>query len=272
MESQINEFESHDNITMIIDILYDMNIIINTSDEYKRYIFAIINSQIHEYYINEINQNKNIKLTQLNKGFLIFIIKGLHNDNSTNNENDRTKLQIHYDNPTDLGKNNTYIHEMDEMYTNEDIKKHRRHEFDSQLNQRKDDFEKLFTKSTPNDITFSDNIEELPISKESMHDELEKMIQKRNYDIDVVSNPNSNNDKIKNNEIIEKDKKNVSWDDEKDKNIFFNKLKLKNKNNDTENIMDNKVTLESLKSEINMITDKLELLSNNIQKILTKIE
>ena len=175
--NHLQQFKTVKNINMLWEVLLDELNINNQNTAAVTNIRSVFESNINPFLAKA---NPNSGLMNLNKIFLTQIVAAVN----------RLFPNINQQQPVKL------INISDEIVSNEpykveDIHNARQTEFETQVNQRRNDFESLVTVKKPKDLDFSDKAENSKIKE--MEALIAETIAKRNFDIEQINtNMNTN--------------------------------------------------------------------------------
>ena len=272
-DNKINEFKSQKNKALLWNIMYEGGFFKDISSQHLDNVKRDFETKLEE--ISNNNNNNNIistaTLTQLNKN-IIGIMK---------NELDKYKIKKNQNNLT-------------EPLRIQDIQDIKLKQFNNNFEKKKNEFDELFKRKEPDEIDFSDRLDE-PIGNEINY-MLESAIAKREKELNIVLDKqnikvaeewiNKDNDdkekKVKFEEPPEKPQekppeKPQEKTHEKPVDIFLSKLKINDSDNKSiiknNNIKDNYSIFLNIKEELNNINDrlsKLETIQREILEYITK--
>lgn len=179
----------HKNNTSILwDVISDEDVIQTQPPDFKSILFNIFSSNIQNFYKSETNENNEITLVDLNKKYILLILKYAK---KTIDDQQSSKIKIHEELSPISQK---------ELITFEEIQNDKRSQFEKDLAKLKDNFNNSFAAPIPETPNFSDNIKDTPISE--MGKKIKEMTEQRNYEVEQI---NKNYIKIQNND------KNENW-------------------------------------------------------------
>lgn len=244
-----NIFTENSNKAMLWDILEESFSNLNHNDYNEFKIF--FDKHIHETD-NHLNNENIIELIEKNKFFIKNTILLINNNQWKQKYN--------------MVKTN-------ELYTSNDLQENRMNEFEKRFVERQKEFSNLINLNKPDDISFEDKNEEVPLydmqSKlKQIELEREEMINNTNYITD-----NNESKKIK---IIDEDKKKLTFEnlietsDVKKKVTFNHLVDTININNEVETIHKNNINdeIDNIKQEIKSIKDLIQEVNLNILKVM----
>jgi hypothetical protein len=237
----VTYFLHKNNTSILWDVISDEDVIQTQPPDFKSILFNIFSSNIQNFYKSETNENNTITLVDLNKKYILLILKYAK---KTIDEQKLNKIKIHEELSPISQK---------ELITFEEIQNDKRSQFEKDLAKLKDNFSNSFAVPIPETPNFSDNIKDTPISE--MGKKIKEMTEQRNYEVEQI---NKNYIKIQNND------KNENW-------LTPQETSLKNGNQQKTHIQkpldNNKIKHIKIEndSKINngLITNVLELLNDN---------
>ena len=171
-----SSFLQNDNIELLWDIITDVEIFKNKSNQIKNEIREIFLNNIQGFY--KMEENNNISLIDINKKYILLIFNYNSNLFSPQKQNvvpQNNKIKI-YDELLDNKK---------ALITFEDIQNDRTTQFEKDLNKYKEDFNDSMSLPIPPVPNFADNSKDLPINE--MEKMIKEMTDKRNYDIEQIN-------------------------------------------------------------------------------------
>ena len=179
--NHLQQFKTNKNIKMLWEVLLDELNISPQNTAVVTNIYSVFESNINPFLAKA---NPNSGLMNLNKIFLTQIVAAVN----------RLFPNINQQQPVKL------INISDEIVSNEpykveDIHNARQTEFETQVNQRRNDFESLVMVKKPQELDFSDKAENSKIKE--MEALIAETIAKRNFDIEQINtnmNTNQNTD------------------------------------------------------------------------------
>jgi len=175
--NHLQQFKTNKNIKMLWEVLLDELNINPQNTAVVTNIYSVFESNINPFLAKA---NPNSGLMNLNKIFLTQIVAAVN----------RLFPNINQQQPVKL------INISDEIVSNEpykveDIHNARQTEFETQVNQRRNDFESLVMVQKPKELDFSDKAENSKIKE--MEALIAETIAKRNFDIEQINtNMNTN--------------------------------------------------------------------------------
>jgi hypothetical protein len=175
--NHLQQFKTVKNINMLWEVLLDELNINNQNTAAVTNIRSVFESNVNPFLSRA---NPNMGLMNLNKIFLTQIVAAVN----------RLFPNINQQQPVKL------INISDEIVSNEpykveDIHNARQTEFETQVNQRRNDFESLVMVQKPKELDFSDKAENSKIKE--MEALIAETIAKRNFDIEQINtNMNTN--------------------------------------------------------------------------------
>ena len=175
--NHLQQFKTVKNINMLWEVLLDELNINNQNTAAVTNIRSVFESNVNPFLSRA---NPNMGLMNLNKIFLTQIVAAVN----------RLFPNINQQQPVKL------INISDEIVSNEpykveDIHNARQTEFETQVNQRRNDFESLVMVQKPKEVDFSDKAENSKIKE--MEALIAETIAKRNFDIEQINtNMNTN--------------------------------------------------------------------------------
>lgn len=266
-DKKINEFKSQKNKALLWNIMYEGGFFKDISSQHLDNVKRDFETKLEEMLINNNIISKST-LTQLNKN-IIGIMK---------NELDKYKIK----------KNQNNLTEPLRIQEIHDIKLK---QFNNNFEKKKNEFNELFKLKEPDEIDFSDKLDE-PIGNEINY-MLESAIAKREKELNIVLDKQNikvaeewinkdNDDKEKKVKFEKTQEKPQEKTHEKSVDIFLSKLKINDSNNKSiiknddikkDDIKDNYSILLKIEVELNSMNDrlsKLETIQREILEYLTK--
>lgn len=258
-DKKINEFKSQKNKALLWNIMYEGGFFKDISSQHLDNVKRDFETKLEEMLINNNNIISTSTLTQLNKN-IIGIMK---------NELDKYKIK----------KNQNNLTEPLRIQEIHDIKLK---QFNNNFEKKKNEFDELFKLKEPDEIDFSDKLDE-PIGNEINY-MLESAIAKREKELNIVLD--KQNIKVAE-EWINKDnddkEKKVRFEEPQEKpvDIFLSKLKINDSDNKSiikkdgikkDDIKDNYSILLKIEVELNSMNDRLSKLETIQREILEYIK
>lgn len=148
MEEEQTIFLEETNQQLLWEVMKDNGILDNTSGRTKMFKTYVVE-------FNEKYKNQKMDLMDLNKMFIQLMIQKIGRE--TTNES--------------------------ELTTNQEIKEHRKNEFERMLEQKQNEFTDGINKKVPEKPKFEDDMDEKKVSDTSMAKTIQEMIKERNLDI-----------------------------------------------------------------------------------------
>ena len=259
----ILEFTDKNNITTLWDVISDEDVFKFLSKEIQNNVYQTFLNNISSFY--ETERSKNTNLIEQNKKYIILILNYIKN---TFPEKMPNKIKILTDS------------NVKEMITYEDIQNYRQSQFERDLINHQDDFNKSMSIPIPEVPEFTDKYVDPPINE--IDKILKEMTEKRNYEIEQINQKaaNANIDwlhpietSVKSEKFIDSElKKNVTWGNNQeinesdfDDNFILNKLK-KNPSNPAITLTESNTINTS--EQLQQFQQKLDSLSNKLDMIL----
>lgn len=231
----VANFLHKNNTSILWDVISDEDMIQMQSPDFKSMLFNIFSSNIQNFYKSEKNENDAITLVDLNKKYILLILKYAKN---TINEQKINKIKIHEELPPISQK---------ELITFEEIQNDKRSQFEKDLAKLKENFSNSFTVPIPETPNFSDNIIDAPISE--MEKKIKEITEQRNYEVEQI---NKNYIKIQNNDWLTSQETSLKSGNQQQKHI----------QKSVDNIRQIKID-NSIKINNNLVTRELEQLNDN---------
>jgi hypothetical protein len=242
----IKQFIQKENINMLWDVISDEDIFKFLSRDIQAKIYQLFVNNIQGFFDTE--KVKPNSLVDINKKYILLILNHIKNTYPYQ----PSKITIHTE-PTK---------ELKELITFEEIQNDRKSQFERDLSKKQEEFEDFMSIKAPPVPEFSDKDKDSPIKE--MDKILKEMQTQRNYEIQQINkNYSTNNNsqvdnwlkpqetslknqkllKPSNDNLLVKDKKNVSFndieeintfntEDEEDNNIFSKLKKVSDKQNE----------------------------------------
>jgi hypothetical protein len=181
--NNLQQFKTNKNINMLWEVLLDELNINPQNTAIVTNIRSVFESNVNPFLARA---NPNSGLMNLNKIFLTQIVAAVNRLFPNINQQQPVKL---------INISDEIVNT--EPYKVEDIHNARQTEFETQVNQRRNDFESLVTVKKPKEVDFSDKAENSKIKE--MEALIAETIAKRNFDIEQINtnmntNQNTNTD------------------------------------------------------------------------------
>lgn len=178
--SSINEFLTNKNLQLIWEVIKDYDVI-SDNKSILEHINIFIQQNVHKFYeIEKLNVNN---LKEINKKFIIYIIKYINNYLLTINNNNNNNIN------TNNNNNSFQPKEKGQLITFEEIQNERKSNFEKQLLEKQKDFSEALKKNIPETPIFSDKLDG-PLSETEKL--VEKMKQQRFLEEETFKNTSSN--------------------------------------------------------------------------------
>ena len=271
-------FIDKENISTLWDVISDENIFKYLPKKAQNEVFELFTENIKLYHNFAIN-NKLLKLIDINKKYILFILK--HIKETYPQQTFSNKIKILDEVPSK------------EIITSEDIQLERKTQFEKDVIKRQEEFENIMNVKTPPQPVFLDKYDDKPIDE--MDKIIKEMTSSRNYEVEQINRSYNSDinqvnnwlksqdtsvktDKFMTNEVIHK--KTVSWNDannydndednnnDNDDNIF-NKLKKISSTKIIENSKNSKLDeltyedrFSNLDAELSKLNNKIDLIIN----------
>lgn len=170
-KQNISIFLNKSNLGLLWDVLLDELNIEATNNQLISNISAVFDSNIRPFTKNE-NNNASISLVELNKLFLSQVLTAVHRlFPSLKKEQNFKRINISSD---DIG----------EAYKIEDIHSVRQNNFEKQVLQKRDEFEKSISLQKPKELDFTEKIDDGKIKE--MESLIAETIARRKFDIEQI--------------------------------------------------------------------------------------
>lgn len=169
--NNLQQFKTVKNINMLWEVLLDELNINTQNTSLTANVRSVFESNINPFLARA---NPNSGLMNLNKIFLTQIVAAVNRLFPNINQQPQVKL---------INISDEVV--SSEPYKVEDIHNARQTEFESQVNQRRSDFENLVTVKKPKEVDFSDKAETSKIKE--MEALIAETIAKRNFDIEQIN-------------------------------------------------------------------------------------
>lgn len=271
----ILEFTHKNNITTLWDVISDEDIFNFLSKEIQLNVYQIFLSNIPKFY--ETERTKKTNLIEQNKKYIILILNYIKN---TFPEKMPNKIKILTDTP------------IKEIITYEDIQNDRQTQFERDLINHQEDFNKSMTIPIPAIPEFTDKYVDPPNEIDKM---LKEMTEKRNYEIEQINQTSINrntdwlnpietsvkSEKLVKSDFVESDfvesdlKKNVTWGNNHeitgsdfDDNFILNKLKKNPANLSNPSLTLNEPNNQSTSEQMQKFQQNIDSLNNKLDTIL----
>jgi hypothetical protein len=283
----INYFLQKENISTLWDVIADEAIFNFLPRDSQDKIFQLFTNNIKGFFENE--KTKTTNLIDINKKYILLILSHIKKNFS---QQMPSKIKI-LDEPP-----------IKESITYEEIQNDRKTQFDKDLIKRQEDFTNSISLKAPNVPDFADKYDDKPIDE--MDKIIKEMTSKRNYEVEQINqnynsdinqvnnwlkpqdtsvksekfivpiqenqnklkylnNNNNNNNNINN---TSPSKKNVTWEDNKEKvnnnfdesdeNIFKKLKRINKKEESPNNIQFEENRIDHIESEIRTLNVKMD--------------
>jgi hypothetical protein len=189
-------FLTNENVNLLWEVLKEEEILKNQNQNTLNQIVQIFRNNLQGFYESE--RNKCISLVDINKKYIIIILKYINQNYPINLiHNEKLDYQINPQpimnkyNPiqqTITQPNRIQIHKEapeKELITVEEFKKEKRGQFNKDYNKRQEDFSNAMTLPIPPVPDFSDKYDDKPILE--IEEEIKKITAQRNYDIEQIN-------------------------------------------------------------------------------------
>jgi hypothetical protein len=194
-------FLTNENVNLLWEVLKEEEILKNQNQNTLNQIVQIFRNNLQGFYESE--RNKCISLVDINKKYIIIILKYINQNypiNLIHNEkldyqinpqpimNKYNPIQQTITQPNITQPNRIQIHKEapeKELITVEEFKKEKRGQFNKDYNKRQEDFSNAMTLPIPPVPDFSDKYDDKPILE--IEEEIKKITAQRNYDIEQIN-------------------------------------------------------------------------------------